>query len=89
VLNKTVDLKDAIEEMQKQYGYSARQILEAAKKLYKEHSEGTKDSHIPRVRTSSEFRRQTEVAAAKVEKTITEYIYDAVEDSNKKLEEIG
>jgi hypothetical protein len=71
-----------VEELMKQY--SPKQILEAAKKLHKEQA-AAKSTWLPSVRCTTTFRQETEQAAAKVDKTITEYIYDAVEDSNKIL----
>jgi hypothetical protein len=72
------------EELQKEY--TMKQIVEAAKKLYKQQAE-SKSTWLPSVRCTTAFRQETEKAAGKVDKTITEYIYDAVEDSNKRLED--
>ena len=77
-------LKDCIEELQG-LGFTPKEILEAAKTLYKERAQ-SKSTWLPSVRCTTDFRTETEKNAAILDKKITEYIYDAVEESNLKVE---
>jgi hypothetical protein len=80
-LSKTVDLKDYIKEMQEQYGFSLKEIMEAAKVLYQAEAI-SKSTWLPSIRCTSEFRKETEEAAAKSGMKISEYIYETVESEN-------
>lgn len=66
-------------------GVTAKEILDAAKEMYSIHAGGPRDASLPMVRCRSKFRKETEECASRVDKTLTEYIMDAVCDSNYRL----
>jgi hypothetical protein len=82
-LDKRYDSITESLEILKGLGYTPKELLEATKEFYKKHSEGTKDSCIPRVRTPLSFRKQVEECAKLSNKSLTDYIYDAVQKENK------
>ena len=72
-------LKIILEELRKEY--EPKDILEAAKRLYKNQIE-TKNTWLPSVRCNKTLREDTERCAKLVKRSMTEYITEAVEYSN-------
>jgi hypothetical protein len=71
-------------EKLKESGFTDKQILDAAKKMYYGHAE-SRNAFLPSIRCTIDFRQDTIKNAARTRKTLTEYITDAIEDSNNKL----
>ena len=66
-------------------GLSPKEILETARIFFEEHSKGPRDANLPNVRCTVAFRKETIRCAAKVDKNLSEYVTDAIENSNNRL----
>ena len=69
----------------KELGFSPKEILDTSRDFFEEHSKGPRDANLPNIRCTAEFRRETIRYAQKVDKNLSEYMTDAIEDSNTRL----